>query len=247
MSVYESSAGKSPPIRASRKRSKIPIELYVVGGALALIAIIAAVAAVVMQPAHTPTSGKNKAGASPSASTNGKTWTNWQGTVEDWLKSHENKFTITKWYPPESLIGATYFDEDIRVWMPVDRLPRTTSITLIGQNGPLQDKDFEAVRAGRAVRVQYQTDEGFSRSLDHDEVFVVDGAGTINRRVDTNKFRIGKPQDKPLGKIQDPGENSRKSHCNPKGHHPRKIQNSRERRWGHSTPPAVLFHHKRKH
>jgi hypothetical protein len=57
-------------------------------------------------------------------------------------------------------------------------------------------RKFERIRAGRAIRVEYDADEGFGRIKHRDEVFVIDAEGNVVHRLNIDDFRLGKPQEK---------------------------------------------------
>jgi hypothetical protein len=52
------------------------------------------------------------------------------------------------------------------------------------------------IRAGRALRLEYDTDEGFGRLKHYDVVFVIDADGKIVHLLPMEGFRIGKPPEK---------------------------------------------------
>ena len=187
----------------------------------------------------------------------------WLKIVENFLKSNENKCTITKTYPTESIVGAYYRTggKENGTWFPVDRplsfdeLAKASSsasqakdlgelknkpldqITLddlvkiqneelkkippdelrkLGLEPPKaakpedlkkaedqelqskkeEEKIYERIRMGRAIRVEYDADEGFGRIKHRDEVFVIDAEGNIVHRLGIDDFRLGKPQEK---------------------------------------------------
>jgi hypothetical protein len=55
------------------------------------------------------------------------------------------------------------------------------------------EKQSERLRAGRALRVEYDADEGFGRIKRRDVVFVIDADGNVVYRLNTEDFRLGKP------------------------------------------------------
>ncbi len=61
------------------------------------------------------------------------------------------------------------------------------------QKKKADEKKFERLRAGRALRVEYDADEGFGRIKHRDVVFVIDADGNVVQRIDTEDFRLGKP------------------------------------------------------
>lgn len=54
------------------------------------------------------------------------------------------------------------------------------------------DLSTEELRECRAIRVKYDTDEGFGRYAGHDDVFIVHG-GRVLMVVGVGDFQIGKP------------------------------------------------------
>jgi hypothetical protein len=56
-----------------------------------------------------------------------------------------------------------------------------------------EEKKYERIRAGRALRVEYDADEGFGRLKHRDEVFVIDADGNVVHRLNIEDFRLGKP------------------------------------------------------
>ena len=56
-----------------------------------------------------------------------------------------------------------------------------------------EEKKYERICAGRALRVEFDADEGFGRIKHHDEVFVIDAEGNVVQRLNTEDFRLGKP------------------------------------------------------
>ena len=59
-----------------------------------------------------------------------------------------------------------------------------------------ENKKYERIRAGRAVRMEYEIDEGSGRLARHDQVFVIDADGNVIHRLNTEDFRLGKPNDR---------------------------------------------------
>jgi hypothetical protein len=58
------------------------------------------------------------------------------------------------------------------------------------------ERQAACIRAGRALRLEYDTDEGFGRLKHYDIVFVIDADGKIVHLLPTQDFRIGKPPEK---------------------------------------------------
>jgi len=92
------------------------------------------------------------------------------------IEANERSYQILEWFSPESVVGA--WIRDSAVWFPLGHRGEGILTT-------------EQLRAC-AIRVKYNTDEGFGRYDRHDDVFIVYD-GRVIKVVDAVDFRIGKP------------------------------------------------------
>lgn len=126
-----------------------------------------------------------------------------QDAVLKHLKSKEREVREVRWYPSESLVGATVNMGDGIVW-PIDSAMR------IHDKYESKNVDFDAKptqaeidaaekriklfeEGGRAVRCLYNADKGFGEwDRDRDEVFIVDENLKVIGDVQPSRFIIGK-------------------------------------------------------
>jgi predicted Zn finger-like uncharacterized protein len=108
----------------------------------------------------------------------------WTAEVRRHINREERDYKIVKVYPAESVRGAYW------------KYPRVVNVFF-----PVIDPDEnpaayeQLLQCTRAVRVEYETDEGFGREAYHDRIFVVaiaPNGRSIVRWVDEDNFRIGK-------------------------------------------------------
>lgn len=138
----------------------------------------------------------------------------WTREAKNWISKHERGFRIITTYPSERVDGAGMVDEELRYGKRV--VDPNTALVLEANGGQISISGLTArearaqgypyvmsyedqLKATRAVRIEYMTEEGFGREKSHDKVFIVTllpknktSRSSVVERTNTSDYFIGK-------------------------------------------------------
>jgi hypothetical protein len=138
----------------------------------------------------------------------------WTREAKSWIAKQERGFKIVKTYPSEKVDGAGMLDEEHRYAKKV--VDPNVALVLEANGGQVSIPGLTAelakaqgyayvmnyadqLKATRAVRIEYTTEEGFGRENSHDKVFIVTllpknrtPRRSVVERTNTSDYFIGK-------------------------------------------------------